>query len=345
MRRVGLVLAAMAALGGAPSAASAASANPIVAAAVSPTSGTIATIFRLSVDYHAADGTSALAVSASVADRAVELLRTSGTAASGTWTGTVTALPPGTWPVSFRADVQQGKDATLAGPVISVTGPATSVEPAAPSAPEPTAPVASIAPQQPAPAVASPAEASAPPSSAAAPAATPLAAGSASTAAAASPLAAIAATPHPAAAVSAAPAAAGQETAHAVATAPASGAPDDDDNPAADRLSGRMNPWLWPLAGASAAAATLVGLFWLLTRPESDDDELATSTGMRDALALPTAAEEATELLVRRTLRHARMRLPEDPIVAALDVDAEADDSAPTEPSAESSTRRAARRD
>jgi hypothetical protein len=106
-----------------------------------------------------------------------------------------------------------------------------------------------------------------------------------------------------------------------------------------------MNPWLWPLAGASAAAATLVGLFWLLTRRESADEELATSTGTRAGPALPTATEEATELLVRRTLRHARMRLPEDPIVAALDPDAVAGDSPPTEPSAESSTRRAARRD
>jgi hypothetical protein len=58
------------------------------------------------------------------------------------------------------------------------------------------------------------------------------------------------------------------------------------------------------------------------------------------------ASNEASELLVRRTLRRARVRLPEDPIVAALGLEEEADDTDPaaTEPSAVSRTRRGARR-
>jgi hypothetical protein len=351
MHRIGVFIAVVAALGGAPSPASAASGvNPIISATVSPTSGWVTTVFSLTVAYHADDGTAARGVTASIAGTTVTLARTSGTASSGTWTGAAASMPPGSWPVTFAADVQHGKDPTLAGPVITVM-PLATTRPVAPTSGEPSEPVATIGPQQPTPVDGAPPAATAAPSAAAAPAApggTEADAGGASMAAAASPRAATVATPPPAAAVaSGATVAAGGASVAAIASSAPSAPPADGAATVTGRLSERLNFWLWPLAGASAAAAALVGLFLLLGAPRSDDDALATEMGAAHAPPSPTANDQATELLVRRTLRHARKRLPDDPIVAALGIGDDAEES-PTpamEPSAASRTRRTTRRD
>jgi hypothetical protein len=77
-----------------------------------------------------------LGVTAQVAGRTLALARASGSPLSGTWT-VATTLPAGTWPVTFAAAVDRGNAPVLAGPTITVTGPALSAT-AAPSAPSGT---------------------------------------------------------------------------------------------------------------------------------------------------------------------------------------------------------------
>jgi hypothetical protein len=125
--RIVAVLATIAALTGAPSIASGAG-NSLVSSTASPTSGTVATIFTLRVSY---DGNRpATAVTVSVAGLTLPLTRVDGTAERGTWSvGTV--LPAGTWTPRFSARVAQGNAATIVGPTVTVADiPAVAATPA-----------------------------------------------------------------------------------------------------------------------------------------------------------------------------------------------------------------------
>lgn len=113
---VGLLIAALATFVAAPSSASAAS-NVLSAGTASPISGKAGTVVTLAVSYDGAHP--ATSVSASVGTLRVTLVRTSGSATSGRWTGV--ALPtPGTWTVRFSAGVTQGNTPSLDGPTITI---------------------------------------------------------------------------------------------------------------------------------------------------------------------------------------------------------------------------------
>ena len=311
MRRIGMILAAMAALGGAPSPAFAAPANQLAAATVSPTGGTATTVFALRVDYVSSANNAALAVTADVAGVTVPLTRASGTAANGTWTGTVGSLPAGSWRVIFRADAEQGKDPSLSGPLVTVSAPVATTAPAAPSAEQPPEPVATTGPQPPGPAAGASPTAIARPTAVAAPAAPSTAAdgpSDPSAAAVASRGATASAAPAPGSAASAAPAGVGSATDRAVASAHPSSATGGGTDAVTDPLPEQLNPWLWPLAGASTAAAALVGLFVVLGGGRSDDDELAAETSAAPVPTQPTANDEATDPATERSAASRRHR-------------------------------------
>lgn len=117
--RLLLVLATVAALLGAPSLASAAG-NDLSNPSVSPTSGTVTTVFTLRVRY---DGKiPASTVSVAVAGLSLPMARISGSLAEGTW-AVSTLLPAGTWTPTFSSSAGRGNTGTVTGPVISVTGP------------------------------------------------------------------------------------------------------------------------------------------------------------------------------------------------------------------------------
>ena len=131
-----LVLAIVAALLGAPPTASAAG-NELHSPAASPTTGTLATVFRLRVSYNGRFP--ATLVEASVAGLSVPMALVSGSSTTGTFEAAV-VLPSGTWPVTFRAIATQGNHPSIAGPTLAVSG--------LPGASEP---VWTIAPPKPAP--------------------------------------------------------------------------------------------------------------------------------------------------------------------------------------------------
>lgn len=115
------VMAVVAALWGAPSSVSAA-ANELSFPQVSPSSGSVTTVFAFRVRY---DGSfPAAAVGVSVAGLSVPMTLESGSPAAGWWSAS-TLLPSGAWSTSFRAVALQGPAATLAGPVVIVAGLAT----------------------------------------------------------------------------------------------------------------------------------------------------------------------------------------------------------------------------
>jgi hypothetical protein len=116
-----LVLAIVAALWGAPSTVSAA-ANELSSPEVSPSSGSVTTLFTFRVRYEGAFP--AASVGVSVAGLTVPMLLQSGSLTAGWWAAT-SLLPSGAWSTSFRATAAQGPAATLAGPVVIVAGLAT----------------------------------------------------------------------------------------------------------------------------------------------------------------------------------------------------------------------------
>lgn len=348
-RRLIVVIATLAALAGAPSAASAAPPNQLAGATVSPASGTAATTFTLSVAYRTDNGAAATAVAATVGGRMVPLTLVAGTPTSGTWRGSVGSLPAGSWPVTFAAVTEKGNQPSLVGPILAIDPPMATPPPPTPAPtpprPQPTSSVDATDPGPGSGPSLAPG-ATAVPSTASAPSEPVPAGGGAS--------------PPPPPAAPASPASArqgGESGSTPGAPAEAGGAASQGEAPASPTRSptgaGRelsqpaeLNPWLAPLAVASAAGAALIGVYLFLGRRRADDESVIPHAAMAPVPG-PQASDEATELLTRRTLRRARVRLPEDPIVAALGIDDDPGEVSPqaTKPSAASGTRRAARRD
>ena len=147
--------------------------NSLLSPSVSPAAGTTATIFAFSVRYEGRDP--ALSIVATVGGQTVALGLVSGTTTSGAYSG-ASALPAGTWTVTFIADAERGNDPVVAGGTVQVVAP-TPVPTPIPPPPAPTpppvvvvpAPTAPPAGQTPAPAPsgaqASPADGSSPGSS------------------------------------------------------------------------------------------------------------------------------------------------------------------------------------
>lgn len=136
----------------------AAAGNALSAGKAMPASGTTQTVFTLSVGYRSPHGVPATRVVALAANQTIDMALFSGRSDDGVWEATA-LLPAGSWPVFFQATAAQGKNPTLAGPTLVVTGapsPSTPPTPAAtappqpiPPAPAPPAPAAPVAPAAP----------------------------------------------------------------------------------------------------------------------------------------------------------------------------------------------------
>lgn len=334
IRRLLLVLAIGAALVGAPSHASAAS-NTLLGAEVTPTSGTTATSFVFTVRYEGRFA--ATRVEATAGPTAVALVRISGTALDGAWRGS-SHVPAGTWPVTFAAVALQGSAPSLAGPTLTVVPDAPAATAPSTSSPLPgaggstidsttsgaggTASSPSLAPAAP---IASPSPPAAQlPVATAAPSTTrALAPGQPVTTVPGAP------TPMSAPGGPGASGNGGAGPAARVASAGASGAPISDVPGGATQIgSGAL---FLGLAGMALVAISGGGLLLIAGRRRRS----ATPDGADLDDATATTAAAAVE---RRALRRARMRLDEDPIVAAMGLPA-------THSAAERRVRRAEKRD
>lgn len=329
-RRDFLLLAILAALLGAPSAALAAPPNAVTAPLVTPPAGTTATTFGFSVQYVSAAGNQATGVTATVAGRTLVLQLTAGTATAGTWTGSAT-LPAGSWPVMFRAAAAKGPEATVAGPTVSVLPPPTPAVTIAPHAhastpspareativgeagrtATPTAmpadPVATPGPVDSGQPDARPGAVTVQPPAQPAPVA--------STAAPA-PEAEPAASALPGPAGTGASPAAGSTT--ATTPGPASLGP-VGRSPASEGPLGDSTATTWALMVVGlvgVAVVALVGTAWLLIGSRRRRRNAAVGVPAGPA---PSAARETTDQLLRRRSRQrARVRGPDDPVLASL---------------------------
>lgn len=335
--RLPLVLAAVAALLGAPSLVSAAG-NDLSDPSVSPTSGTVTTVFTLRVRY---DGKfPASTVSVAVAGLSLPMTQVSGSLAEGTW-AVSTLLPAGTWTPTFSSSVERGNTGTVTGPVISVTGsvlPKVTPAPTGTSGPpsrdseiddgpgstqdpgsvDPgTAPVEGDPAAEPSgdaePVVTSPADPS------------PIASTSAGVEA-----------PQPGGS-SASPRASGSAHGGGGAREDPQAAPGDEDDPDRSAAPGAMPdampasdqsedderaedgvedwpPTLFVLVGLTgvAAVAGIGTALLILGRRRTAEEEVPIGVPKRS---------DTDALLEQRTLRRARVRLGDDPIVAAMGVD------------------------
>jgi hypothetical protein len=324
-----LVLAMIAALMGAPSVASGA-ANVLVNAQASPVTGTVDTEFTLAVTY---DGRSdARAVKVSVAGRVVDMSLVSGTPAAGTWR-VRTTLPAGTWPVVFSAIVERGNPPMLAGPTLTVTlldTPPPTIDATEPADEQPNDTPAT--PDQPTAGTDAPTTPDEP--------ATPVEEGTTSD----SPDALPAVTPPPAAPAGTAAAVdtpttgANEEDEQgtpAEQEAPAATAPSARPAPAADdETAGEPDPGaaveevdivaMTVLIGlAGVAAVAIGGTALLLAMRRRERRAGGPPTPMADARAGNDAADGhgASGMGDRQTLRRARLRMTDDPIMTALGID------------------------
>jgi hypothetical protein len=333
-----LVLAIIAALLGAPSIASGAP-KGLASPSVTPASGTVATIFTLTVRYESQ--VPATGVTVAVGGQVMTMTRIAGTAKSGTWAASGT-LPRGTWAPVFAATAERGTVATVSGGPVSVLAPVV-----APPTPDPTVAGSPESPretnadgtpidaQEPdagggdppvaAPAVEDSEEGAAEDSPAAEPA-TPAPDGGPNTTPEALADGGTSATPGSgvgAAPGSVAPDGADEDEPATGPAAPSNGssAPDDEPRAGRDDPSARGQDALADdedrlgtvllLGLAGVAGVTILGTGWLMAwrRRGGNAEEAGTRA----------AATEA--VLTRRTLRRARVRLEEDPIVAAMGID------------------------
>jgi hypothetical protein len=352
--RILVVLATFAALLGAPSIASGAGSS-LGSPSVSPTNGSVTTLFTMRVTY---DGEfPAIAVTVAVAGLHLPLVLISGSAEQGTWSAS-SILPAGTWTPTFSAVPLQGNSDTVSGAIISVVGaptigatPAPTVTTPMPTRvnePDSEVPLGSEDPGtgvDPAPADdlggASPSADAEPVGSTPA---SPPGAGQVGASSGAEPVRSEGSTSSPAAAGGRAgaagggggdaPAAASGGTAGATGggggDAPAAPAEDDPRQrsaepggmPAAGRAGAGESEGIPsdPLLGVVlliglsgvAVVALIGGIVLSIGRRRPDDGEDPTSA----------ARARATEaVLERRTLRQAKVRLDDDPIVAAMGVE------------------------
>lgn len=322
-----LVMAIVAALWGAPSSVSAA-ASELSAPQVSPTSGSLTTVFSFRVRYDGAFA--ATSVTVSVAGLTVPMALESGSLTAGWWSGS-TRLPEGTWPTTFRATPAQGKAPSVSGPVVSVgpakpsPTPSDAAPPSSGTAPEsapadgldsPTAPPAAPAP--------SPEEATAEVlAGPAAPGTDP--AGGGSEGANAPSQDGGEGTPasgstgeggerdDSAATAPGAPAASPRSIT-APGTDPALVEPASDTDRSNDRLRTDAmvtNVLLVGLAGVASFA--IIGTLLLVAGRRRERKPVA-------SIATPSAVDDAR---LRRVARSSRQRIADDPIVAALGIDDE----------------------
>jgi hypothetical protein len=159
-----VILAIVAALWGAPSTASAA-VNELRSPQVSPSSGSVTTVFTFRVRYEG--GFPAATVGVTVAGLTVPMGLESGSLTTGWWSGSG-ALPVGAWSTTFRATAARGPAATVAGPAVTVAAPATPPPATAEPTPSTTGAMPESAPTDP---TAPPAAAAPPPEETAATAA------------------------------------------------------------------------------------------------------------------------------------------------------------------------------
>lgn len=336
MRAPALLVLVMMAVLGAPPMASAVGPNRLSDPQASPTSGTVDTIFAFDVFY--GGGSPALAVTVSVAGRTLPMLLVSGTAWEGQWSTTTTALPGGSWPTAFRAFATDGSDAMVAGPILTIasitadpTGP-TSEDPGGPD-PSPSAPSPDAA-ANPSPASTAPGTPDAPaaPASPGEPTATdpgtivPM---RSPTPDEAGPLQAPAGDQPgepdlPVAGVE--PEASGDPFDGPVSKTPPDAAPIGvlASSPAADPVHAEDGGSISQIGAAIAiaAVAVLALVVWLLliVGRRRRLAPVAVPPAYR-ARALPpdTTDDAVAAALHRRTLRRAKVRLEEDPIVASID--------------------------
>lgn len=339
MARGLVALAMLAALLGAPRPTSAA-VNDFTEARVSPTAGTVATLFVLRVSYEG--NFPATAVTVSVAGITRPMALEHGSFSDGTW-ALATTLPAGTWTPTFSASVLRGPSPTRVGPSISVTEQTV----VAPSAPPSTAATTPRSPESVDPGGEQPASADA---SNVAPAATPQEA-PAEAPAAEAPGSTSPTSPTGAPAVSAPRPASGdpgggttgdaaaasptERPAPESAEAPVAGGPTPDpdgegaaraaddagartsDRPAAPLGEAELLGTVLIIGLIGVAAVALLGTLLLAVGGRRRDAE-------EPATLVTGVAPEVTatdDLLTRRTLERARMRLVDDPIVSALGVE------------------------
>jgi hypothetical protein len=130
------LLLALAVLNLAIPASAAAAAAKLTGGIVTPTTGTTATAFQLSVHFVGTATDEAITVTASVAGQTIALSLT-GTPRNGTWTGSST-LPVGSWPVTFSSVSSGGTNPTF-GPTAPVVVTAATPPPTPVPTPVPTA--------------------------------------------------------------------------------------------------------------------------------------------------------------------------------------------------------------
>jgi hypothetical protein len=316
-RHVTVVLAMLAALVVAPSSAFAAQPNQLRAASVSPGSGTVATVFTMSVQYVSPAGNPASSVTASVAGISLPLVRVSGSATDGTWR-TFTLLPAGGWTVTFRANVSSGPQPTASASVVvccvATSGPSTTSQPSD-SVAEPGAGTGSDGSSQPAPASTATPKPSAQPAPASRSAAPRATTDVAPSAAAVRDGGAGGAHPRPGTrrSGSAAPSSEPEGATTSRATTAATG--DHETVPP------NGNPdllWLVLMIGlAGVAAVALLGTGWLLVAGRQErTGEMPEAVPAESDVAL-----RAIPTVEQRAVRRARLRQADDPILAGLGLD------------------------
>ena len=325
MRRAIVVFLLLAALSVAPPRASAGG-NDLSDPTVTPASGTTLDIVTFRVRYDGAFP--ATTVTAAVAGLDLVMALTDGSLEAGTWAASST-LPAGTWATTFIAYAEQGNAATVAGPALTVaSSDAMMPAPATPGTPAPSGPERHIeAPREP---VTETVPASTPISAPAQPAPSagvepPVAGPSAPDASvpAADAMPVTPATAPPSAGGLAVPSGSATSigpSAAAVRSGTASGETRGITRPTADEPADVTHAGdpieeetsiivLVGLVGVGAVA--LIGTAMLIARRRrvGDDEE-------------PIAATAAAALQ-RRSVRRARQRMGEDPIVAAMGIGAQ----------------------
>ena len=328
MRGAIVALLLVAALSGAPSRASAGS-NDLADPTVTPATGTTLTMFTFTVRYEGAFP--ATSVTAAVAGRDLAMTLTDGSMSAGTWAVSST-LPAGAWATTFIGYAEQGNVASVTGPALTVApADATTPAPAPPGTPAPSGPahhreasrepVAETEPATtPVSAPADPAPSTHAEPSAAAPAVAPSAPDAAVPGATAIPVTAATAPPSVGGlAVPAGSAAIVGPSAVAVRSGTDSSQTTGMTRPTTDGTDELTHA---DPIGEGTSIVVLVGLLGLGAVALFGTAMLIARRRRAGDGAEPIAATAAAALQ-RRSVRRARQRMGEDPIMAAMGIGAE----------------------